>query len=85
MPKAAVAANPAAASTPLALARTGLWTLLVAHLVTVWGTSWDIRWHLLIGRDSFWIPPHQMTYSGVTVIVLVSFGVPAIHRGWWRR
>jgi hypothetical protein len=51
--------------------------LLAAHLVTVWGTSWDIRWHLLIGRDSFWIPSHLMTYSGVTLIVLVSFGVLA--------
>jgi hypothetical protein len=45
--------------------------------VTVWGTQWDIRWHLLIGRDSFWIPPHLMTYSGVTLIVLVSFGILA--------
>jgi hypothetical protein len=62
---------------PSALARAGLWTLLAAHLVTVWGTSWDIRWHLLIGRDSFWIPPRLMTYSGVTLIVLVSFGVLA--------
>ena len=48
------------------VARAGLWTLLAAHLITVWGTSWDIRRHLLIGRDSFWIPPHLMTYSGVT-------------------
>jgi Type III restriction enzyme, res subunit len=29
------------------------------------------------GRDSFWISPHLMTYSGVTVIVLVSLGVLA--------
>jgi hypothetical protein len=28
-----------------------------------------------IGRDSFWIPRHLVTYSGVTMIVLVSFGV----------
>jgi hypothetical protein len=72
-------AVPAAATAPSALtgARAGLWTLLAAHLVTVWGTQWHIRWHLLIGRDSFWIPPHLMTYSGVTAIVLVSFGVLA--------
>lgn len=57
----------------LAVARAGLRTLLAAHLVTVWGTQWDVRRHLLIGRDSFWIPPHLMTYSGVTVIV------PEIH------
>jgi hypothetical protein len=60
-----------------AVARAGLWTLLAAHLVALWGLSWDIRWHLLIGRDSFWTPPHLMTYAGVTVIVLVSFGVLA--------
>ena len=42
-----------------------------------WGTQWDIQWHLSIGRDSFWIPPHLMTYSGVTALVLVSFGVLA--------
>ncbi len=46
-------------------------------LVAGWGTQWDIQWHLRIGRDSFWIPPHLMTYSGVTVLVLVSFGVLA--------
>jgi hypothetical protein len=54
-----------------------LWTLLAAHVVTGWGTQWDIQWHLTIGRDSFWIAPHVMTYSGVTAIVLVSFGVLA--------
>jgi hypothetical protein len=57
------------------VARAGLWALLAAHLVALWGLSWDIRWHLLIGRDSFWIAPHVMTYSGVAAIVLVSFGV----------
>jgi hypothetical protein len=60
----------------LTVARAGLWTLLAAHLVTVCGTSSDIRWHLLIGRDSFWIPPHLMTYSGVTLSI-VNFGVLA--------
>ena len=32
-------------SSILPVMRIGLWTLLAAHLVTVWGTSWDIRWH----------------------------------------
>jgi hypothetical protein len=73
-PVGGVAATTASAP---AVARAGLWLLLAAHLVTVWGTQWDIQWHLLIGRDSFWIPPHLMTYSGVTAIVLVSFGVLA--------
>jgi hypothetical protein len=64
-----------ASSSTLTVARTGLWTLLAAHLVALWGLSWDIRWHLLIGRDSFWIAPHIMTYSGVAAIGFVSFGV----------
>lgn len=61
----------------LAVARAGLWTLFAANVVAGWGTQWDIQWHLAIGRDSFWIPPHLMLYSGVTAIVLVSFGVLA--------
>jgi len=28
-----------------------------------------------IGRDSFWIPPHLMTYAGVSGAVILSFGV----------
>jgi len=39
--------------------------------------QWDIQWHVLIGRDSFWIPPDVMTYAGVALAVLVSFGVLA--------
>src|SRR5262245_12797118 len=61
----------------LAVAQVGLWVLLAGHLIATWGTQWDIQWHLTIGRDSFWIPPHVMTYSGVTVLVLVSFGMLA--------
>jgi len=61
----------------LALYRAALWVLLAANLLAGWGVQWDIQWHVQIGRDSFWIPPHVMTYAGVTLIVLVSFGVLA--------
>lgn len=60
-----------------AVARVGLWLLFAAHLAAGWGTQWDVQWHLLIGRDSFWIAPHLMTYGGVAGLVLVSFGVLA--------
>jgi len=59
------------------LYRIALWVLLGANLWAAWGVQWDIQWHVQIGRDSFWIPPHVMTYSGVTLIVLASFGVLA--------
>jgi len=61
----------------LGLYRAALWVLLGANLLAGWGVQWDIMWHVRIGRDSFWIPPHVMTYSGVTLIVLASFGVLA--------
>jgi hypothetical protein len=57
--------------------RAALWTLFAAKLVAAWGVRWDIEWHLRIGRDSFWIPPHLVTYGGVALITLVSFGVLA--------
>ena len=68
--------RPASASTSAPM-RAGLWLLFAGHLVALWGTQWDVRWHMRIGRDSFWIPPHVMTYAGVSALVLISFGVLA--------
>jgi hypothetical protein len=55
--------------------RRALWALLAAKLVGGWGVGWDIRWHLVIGRDSFWIAPHLMTYCAVTAIAAITLGV----------
>jgi len=55
--------------------RSALWVLIAAKILGGWGLGWDIRWHVLIGRDSFWIAPHVMTYTGVAVLSLVSLGV----------
>src|SRR5262245_33001738 len=57
--------------------RAALWTLLAAKLLAGWGVQWDIEWHVVVGRDTFWIPPHVMTYAGVALAVVVSFGVLA--------
>jgi hypothetical protein len=59
------------------LARTVLWTMLGAKVMGAWGLHWDIQWHLRIGRDSFWIPPHLMTYASVALVVVLSFGLLA--------
>ncbi|HET7874329.1 MAG TPA: hypothetical protein VFN71_02290 [Methylomirabilota bacterium] len=64
-------------SPTVAVRRAALWGLLLSTLVAGWGVQWDIQWHVLIGRDSFWIPPHVMTYTGVSLMVLLSFGVLA--------
>ena len=58
-----------------ALRRAALWALLAWRLIALWGVRWDIQWHVVIGRDSFWIAPHVMTYAGVSGIVLVAFGI----------
>src|SRR2546426_4151944 len=64
----ASAATTAAADASLAWRRAALWGLLGAKVVSSWGVQWDIQWHTLIGRDSFWIAPHLMTYAGVVVM-----------------
>jgi hypothetical protein len=71
------------AARPLAVRRTALWTLLAGLLLAGWGVRWDIQWHVQIGRDSFWIAPHLLTYAGIGLTVLVSFGVLAWET--WRR
>jgi hypothetical protein len=58
--------------------RAALWVLLVGKLVGAWGLTWDIQWHVFIGRDTFWIPPHLMMYSGVTAGFLVAVLVLAL-------
>ena len=60
------------------LRRCALWALLVAKLVGAWGIGWDIRWHLIIGRDSFWIAPHVMAYASVVAGALIPLGVLVI-------
>jgi hypothetical protein len=60
---------------PVNVRRRALWALLAAKLIGGWGVGWDIRWHLIIGRDSFWIAPHVMTYASVVVACVIAFGV----------
>jgi len=68
----------------LALRRAALWALLASKVLAGMGVQWDIQWHVIVGRDTFWIPPHVMTYAGVTGAVLLSFGVLACEtlRAW---
>jgi hypothetical protein len=56
--------------------------MLAAKLVGGWGVGWDIRWHLVIGRDSFWIAPHLMTYFAVSATAVIAVGVLVVET--WR-
>ncbi len=52
--------------------RAALWGMLAAKICGGWGVTWDIQWHVRIGRDSFWIPPHVLTYAAVAALVALS-------------
>src|SRR5438046_7404489 len=41
------------------------WMVLCVLLIAEFGLAWDRRWHDMVGRDQFWIPPHIMMYRGV--------------------
>ena len=41
------------------------------------GVIWDISWHMTIGRDTFWSPPHMMTYLSA-ILVGISCGYVAL-------
>jgi len=41
--------------------------ILLSATGIVIGLLWDISWHMSIGRDTFWAPPHMLEYaSGLT-------------------
>jgi hypothetical protein len=39
-----------------------VWCLAAAVASDAFGGYWDISWHISIGRDTFWTPPHMMVY-----------------------
>src|SRR5688572_30165801 len=63
------------------LARTGahygrsIGALTMLALVSAFGNAWDLYWHIAIGRDTFWIPPHTMMYTAVALSGLVALAV----------
>src|SRR5262245_57216685 len=68
----------AARPEPVSLRTVSTWALagvLAAKAVGGWGVQWDIRWHIVIGRDSVWIAPHVMTYASVAAVAALAFGV----------
>ena len=49
--------------------------LALLALVGAFGNAWDLFWHIAIGRDSFWIPPHTMMYAAVALSGLIALAV----------
>ncbi len=55
---------------------------LAAVFAALGGIYWDVTWHAMIGRDSFWIPPHLFVYSGVSFLLVAALG--GLLAAWWR-
>jgi len=60
-------------------------TALLGAIVFLEGSSWDIQWHSLIGRDRTLIPPHVMMLIGVTISGLSGLLTVCIESLWARR
>jgi hypothetical protein len=46
--------------------------VLISLCVGITGLMWDAWWHVAVGRDTFWEPPHLMLYAAVTIAVCFS-------------
>ena len=61
------------------VARRSNWPLIGAlaglALLGAFGNAWDLYWHIMVGRDTFWIPPHTMMYAAVALSGLASAAV----------
>jgi hypothetical protein len=50
-----------------------IWCALLAVTSAAIGGSWDISWHMSIGRDTFWTPAHMAIYL-CGVLAGIAFG-----------
>lgn len=46
--------------------------IAVSLFAAVMGGSWDTWWHVAVGREGFWVPPHLILYGGVLISLLAS-------------
>jgi hypothetical protein len=49
--------------------------MLIIIALAVFTGTWDVWWHRAVGRDSFFVPPHIVLYSLVTIVIGLSFYV----------
>src|SRR5215469_10913705 len=59
--------------------------VLLGSVICFLGTSWDIQWHSLIGRDRTLIPPHQMMLGGVALGGIAALADVVVETIWARR
>lgn len=67
----------ASAETGARLRHAALFGVVITLFMTAFGGQWDVNWHMYVGRDWFWIPPHVLIYSGVAGAGLIALMVTA--------
>ena len=45
-----------------------VWAIVAAATCVVLGIIWDISWHMTIGRDGLFSPPHISSYAGGAIV-----------------
>lgn len=63
------------------------WTRGIAFflIAAIMATNWDIWWHGAVGRDTFFEPPHLVSYSAVFIaIILGVYGYWKTREKIWR-
>ena len=59
-----------------------IYATVFASLCVVTGLIWDISWHLSIGRDGLFSPPHNVIYLGAVISGLFS-GYQVLKISFW--
>lgn len=59
-----------------------IYAVVLASLSIVTGLIWDISWHMSIGRDGLFSPPHLMIYFGA-VVAGVFAGYDVLKTSFW--
>lgn len=49
-----------------------VWIYVACAVMALTGLMWDGAWHASWGRDTFFIPPHDMMYTAITGLFAVS-------------
>src|SRR2546425_12244474 len=50
----------------------------VAGVFLSWfGAAWDVSWHRVVGRDTFWSVPHLFLYGGGVLLGVAAVIAPA--------
>lgn len=63
---------------PIATATWFIATIVLSAAGIVLGLMWDISWHMTVGRDTFWSPPHMLEYVSATTAGLLC-GAVVLH------